>query len=70
MAIKTYTEQLEEVQTMITHVLTHGQSLMKDGRMVTLPSLEQLRNMEKDLRISSQRESNGNRIQTFGVRPY
>ena len=69
MATLTYQEQLEEVQTAITNVLTHGQSLMKDGRMVTLASLADLESREKYLRSLVRREANGGKIRTFGVRP-
>lgn len=69
MATATYQEQLEEVQTAISNVLTHGQSLMKDGRMVTLASLSDLETREKYLRSLVARENNGGKIRTFGVRP-
>ncbi len=65
----TYQEQLTEVQTAISNVLVHGQSLMKDGRMVTLASLKDLEEREKRLQVLANRESNGGGIRMYGVVP-
>ena len=65
MAIKTYTEQLEEVQTAITAIMTGAQSYGIAGRQVTRANLKDLREWERQLRNDVARETSGGiRIQT------
>lgn len=45
----TYTEQLAEVRTAISSVLTNGQYVAADGLKWQQADLETLRKMEKDL---------------------
>lgn len=58
MAIKTYTEQLEEVQDAIEKVLT-GQSYSIAGRALTRPDLDTLYAQEARLRPLADAESAG-----------
>ena len=57
MAIKTYTQQLEEVQAAITAILTGAQSYNHDGRTLTRADLSTLEEREKRLRPLAERES-------------
>lgn len=59
MAIKTYTEQLEEVQTAIAAVESGAQMYQLNGRMVTRGSLSTLYKREEYLRKMVTRESRG-----------
>ena len=58
MAIKTYTEQLEEVQAAITAIMTGGQEYTIGSRSYKAADLETLRKFEADLRIRADRETN------------
>lgn len=49
MAIKTTLEQLEEVQTAITTIITQGQGVTKGDRSVTLAKLATLQDRETAL---------------------
>lgn len=59
MTVKTYTEQLEEVQTAITAIVTGAQSYTINGRSLTRANLKDLRADEKYLRKMADRESRG-----------
>lgn len=59
MAIKTYTEQLEEVQDAISAICGGAQSYMIGGRSLTRASLGQLHQREQYLRRMAAREANG-----------
>jgi hypothetical protein len=59
MAVKTTTQQLEEVQTAITAVMTN-QSHTIDGVTVTRANLQQLQDREKYLKAQYNQEQ-GNR---------
>ncbi len=70
MAVKTYTEQLEEVQTAITKVLTKGQAYTVEGRQLTRADLKELYAQEKRLMPLASRESNNSgRIPVRGITP-
>lgn len=58
MAIRTYTEQLEEVQAAISKVLV-GQSYSMGGRTLTRADLASLQKREEYLRPLAEREGNG-----------
>lgn len=58
MAIKTYNEQLEEVQTAISQILTGAQSYSIGGRSLTRADLPTLVAHEKYLRAMADRETN------------
>lgn len=47
MAIKTYTQQLEEVQTAISAIISGAQSYQFNGRMFTKASLSTLQDREE-----------------------
>lgn len=57
MAIKTYSAQLEEVQTAITAILTGSQSYSMGGRSLTRADLRTLYDQEKRLLMLVARES-------------
>jgi len=59
MAIKTATEQLEEVQTAITAILEGAQSHSISGRAMTMADLSTLYDMQKNLLPLAQREADG-----------
>lgn len=59
MAIKTYTEQLEEVQTAISAILTGTQSYSIGGRSMTKGDLATLYTMQERLMPLALRESSG-----------
>jgi hypothetical protein len=71
MAIKTYTEQLEEVQAAITSIVVHGQSYtITDGgtsRTLNRGSLAELYKRETYLRAMADREAGGGMRVTHGV---
>lgn len=67
MAIKTYTEQLEEVQAAISKILSGGQSYSVMGRSMTYADLPTLYAAEDRLRRKIAEESNGGIITQFGV---
>lgn len=62
MAIKTYTEQLEEVQAAIAIIENNGQSIGIGNRSLTRANLPDLYVREKWLRTMSAREENGNKV--------
>lgn len=59
MAIKTYTEQLEEVQTEISKILIGGQEYAAMNRRIVRARLETLREYETELRKKVARETRG-----------
>lgn len=66
MAIKTYNEQLEEVQTAITQILTGGQSYSIGGRSLTRADLPTLFEEKKRLIPMADRETNNDgKIEVF-----
>lgn len=62
MAIKTYTEQLEEVQGAIANIEANGQSYAIGNRSFTRANLDSLYVREKWLRVMAAREENDNKI--------
>ena len=58
MAIKTYNEQLVEVQTAISKIIGGAQSYGIGGRNLTYADLGMLFEQEKYLRIMADRETN------------
>lgn len=70
MAIKTYTEQLEEVQAAISAILTGAQSVEFNGRRYIKGDLAVLFEMQKQLMPLATRESSGRKgIRVRGVTP-
>lgn len=67
MALKTTTEQLEEVQAAITAILTGGQAYGIAGRSLTRASLPDLYKREKELKVELAREENGGFVVQYGV---
>ncbi len=59
MTILTYAEQLEQVQSAITKILTLGQSHGSDGRSMSRADLGALQEREKWLRTMVARETAG-----------
>lgn len=70
MAIKTYAEQLEEVQTAISKILLTGQAYTIAGRVYTRANLEVLVSYEKTLRQQAVREENGGGIISYRGVPW
>ncbi len=68
MAVLTYTEQLEQVQTAKTAILTGAQSYSIAGRSLTKADLKTLDDMERRLRPLAQRETDGG-IKVRGATP-
>lgn len=68
MTVKTYTEQLEEVQTAITAILTGAQSYSNRGQSAERANLKTLYEAEARLRILVARETSGG-INVTGVTP-
>ena len=68
MTIKTYTEQLEEVQAAISDILTGAQSVTYKDKSVDRANLRTLYDMEKRLRIMVKRETTGG-IPVYGGTP-
>lgn len=68
MAILTYTEQLEQVDTAITTILTGAQSYSVGGRSKTNADLNTLMSERKRLQILVQRETDGG-MRVRGVTP-
>ena len=62
MAIKTYIEQLEEVQEAIANIEANGQSMGIGNRSLTRANLDSLYTREKWLRVMAAREENDNKI--------
>jgi hypothetical protein len=69
MAIKTYAEQLEEVQAAISNILTGAQQYSYEGRQITRAHLAKLWDQEKRLRIMVKREAAGGGISVYGATP-
>jgi len=67
--VKTYLQQLEEVQAAITAIETNAQSVTVKGRTYTYGDLQVLYNRESELRIKAERESGGGGIKIRGVTP-
>lgn len=68
MAIKTYTQQLEEVQTAISMIEAGAQSYSIAGRSATKANLADLYAREKWLRQMAAREDNGGKISVqYGI---
>jgi len=61
-AIKTYREQLEEVQAAISAVLSGAQDYQLNGRRITRANLGELDRREKYLRAMVDRETNGDGV--------
>ncbi len=68
MAIKTYTEQLEEVQAAISAIVSGAQYYQINGRAVTKASLNTLYDHEKYLRSMVAQEAGGG-ISVKGIVP-
>jgi hypothetical protein len=68
-AVKTYSEQLEEVQTAISAILTGAQQYTYEGRQITRASLNTLFREEKRLRLMAKREAAGGGIGVYGATP-
>lgn len=69
MAIKTYAEQLEEVQATISRIEQTGQAYGINNRSLTRADLKTLYEREQWLRTRAAREANGGRINTQAVVP-
>jgi len=67
MAVKTYAEQLEEVQTAIATIESGAQSYSVSGRALSRADLGTLYAREKYLRKMAQREENGGITVRYGV---
>jgi hypothetical protein len=71
LATKTYQEQLEEVQTAISVIVTKGQEYTIAGRTYTRASLAKLIEYEKYLRAQADLEADGGGgIRTFRGVPW
>lgn len=68
MTVKTYSEQLEEVQDAISSIMTGAQSYSTEGRSLTRGDLKTLMQEEKRLRIMVKRETAGG-ISVYGGTP-
>ena len=68
MTVKTYAEQLEEVQAAISAIMTGAQSYSHGRRSTTRGDLKTLLDEEKRLRIMVKRESAGG-ISVYGGTP-
>lgn len=69
MAVKTYLEQLEEVQTAISAILTGAQQYSYEGRQITRAHLGALWEQEKRLRLMVKRDAAGGGISIYGATP-
>lgn len=67
MAIKTYTEQLEEVQASISKILSGGQAYSINGRSLSYADLPTLTAWEAELRRKVAEEANGGIMVQYGV---
>lgn len=65
--MKTYSEQLEEVQTAITKIVTLGQSYTIEGRTLTRADLRTLYDREKVLMPLAAREASGGARVRYGT---
>jgi len=68
MAVLTYTEQLEQIDTAITAILTGAQSYSIGSRSKTNADLKTLLEERKRLEVLAQRETDGG-IRVRGVTP-
>jgi len=68
MTVKTYSEQLEEVQAAISAIITGAQSYTAEGRSLTRGDLKVLMDEEKRLRMMVKRETAGG-IAVYGGTP-
>lgn len=68
MAVKTYAEQLEEVQTAISTIESGAQSYSVSGRALNRADLATLYARERYLRKMADREGNGGIKVRYGVR--
>lgn len=69
MAIKTYLEQLEEVQAAISNILTGAQQYSYEGRQITRAHLAKLWDQERRLRVMVNRDAAGGGIAVYGATP-
>jgi len=69
MVILTYTEQLEQIDTAITAILTGAQSYSFGTRSKTSADLKTLMDERKRLQVLAERETNGGGIRVRGVTP-
>lgn len=69
MTIKTYTEQLEEVQAAISAILTGAQQYSYEGRQITRAHLASLWRQETRLRLLVKREAAGGGVSVYGATP-
>ena len=69
MTVKTYLEQLEEVQAAISAILTGAQQYSMEGRLITRASLNTLFMQEKRLRMMVKRDQSGGGISVYGATP-
>jgi len=69
MVVLTYTEQLEQIDTAITAILTGAQSYSVGSRSKTNPELKTLMDERKRLRVLADRETDGGGIRVRGVTP-
>ena len=70
MAIKSFEEQLIEVQTAISVIITKGQSYTIAGRTYTRATLSELIKYEQYLRAQAALEANGGGIRVFRGVPW
>jgi hypothetical protein len=69
MAVLTYTEQLEQIDTAITAILTGAQSYSIGNRSKTSGDLRTLMDERKRLQVLADRETDGGGIRVRGVTP-
>lgn len=69
MAIKTYTQQLEELQTAIQKIELGAQSYSHEDLHVTRGDLQAMYKREERLRVLAEREAKGGGIRSYNVRP-
>lgn len=69
MTVKTYAEQLEEVQTAISNILTGAQMYSYEGRQIQRAHLNTLWDQEKRLRVMVKRDAYGGGISIYGATP-
>ena len=67
MAIRTYTEQLEETQTAIQKIMLDGQSYTIGDRQFNRGNLDDLLKYEKFLRRMAARETRGGGVRFRGA---
>jgi len=69
MVVLTYTEQLEQIDTAITAILTGAQAYSVGNRSKTSADLKTLMDERKRLQVLAERETNGGGIRVRGVTP-